>query len=292
MLGAMGFGSGAFGDMSWGDGDGGSFALVSAMAIRENVVRLTFSAAIKFTGLLDPGDGSAPELYSVTLNDTNAVGIDGKPARQVNVATVARGPGLDQVDVTVDRSFSHFPVQYIVAVSGLTSIDGDPLGDDTLIVFDGLHRALIPNTAALAVPRRDIASPNDLEALAESEIPDIETAALGVFAFDTAGDYAADAGTTSFRKRVFRRCFTEPDSFAHLPGYGVGVLGMVKRLGRRELQQTTAHRAEQQILEEPEAVSASVSFVPDVDEPHLFRMVIRAQSKTGETVNESLKIGG
>jgi len=293
MLAGMGYGTGAWGGLAWGGG-GGTLSLLSALAIRENVVRLTFSQAVKFSRLLDPGDSSDPELYTVAAV-AGTVGMDGEPVREVRTANVERNKlDTSQIDITTDRPFSAFPALYTVEVGNIHAESGGSLDPDTAVIeFYALARAIIPNRPQFAVPRRDIASPNDLQALLDP-LPSLDQAQLGVFAIDSSGDYAADEGVTSYRKRIFRRLFTKKNGFAHLAGYGVGVLEFVKQLGRSKTQQEIAADAEAQIFEEPETVAASVTFVSDPLEPHLMRMVVRARSKTGETIDEpvSLDIGG
>lgn len=291
MLGAMSFGFGSWGFFPWGFGSGG-LALVSAMAIRENVVRLSFSEGVRFTELLDLGDGSDPRLYRVTVQDST--GMDGEPARAVNVAQVARVAGDPSlIDVYVDRSFSPFPSVYKVEVFGLVSLSGDHLGPDDEIDFYGVAQAIVPNKPQLAIPHRDIASPNDLKSMLDT-IPDIIGTKLGVLAYDAGGDYASDRGNTSYKQRIFRRVFTRPNGFMHLIGYGVGLLQRVKTLFRAREQEALAADAEAQIFEEPETQDVSVTFTQDASNPHLYFMRIRARSKTGEAVDESLPfdIGG
>lgn len=268
--------------------------MLSALAVRENVVRLSFNQPVKFTRLLDPGDSSDPSLYIVAAVP-GTVGMDGKPVREVRTASVERDDANSAViEVTVDRPFSPFPTRYTITLNGLRSESGGALDVDfAQLEFDGLARALVPNQPQLSVPRRDIASPNDLQALLDP-LPSLDPQQLGVYAIDSSGDYAADEGVTSYRKRIFRRLFTKKGAFAHLAGYGVGVLDFVKELARSRVQQEIAADAEAQIFEEPETVSASVTFVSDPLEPQLARMVVRARSKTGETIDEPIKldIGG
>lgn len=282
----FGFGDAPWGAFGWGDG-APSFELLTALAVRENVVRLTFSSPPLFSNLGDPSDASLMKFYRVRLEEGSPDGMDGKPARQVFEAVVKPGPSPFELDLYVDRDFSAYPSRYVVTLGEIAAGDGTYL-EPTVATFLGVKRALVPNVPSLATPRKDIASPNDLQALLSSDVD--AASVLGVFAYDETGDYAADAGATSYRKRVFRRIFTALDGFAHLPGYGLGILDMVKMLFRTRTQQDFAGKAQDQILEEPETLEAFVGFEQDSLEPGIVRMIVRARSKTGETVNETVPI--
>lgn len=273
-----------WGALEWGTGD--TLQLLSAEAIRENVVRLTFTVPIKFTKILDPNDASDPEHYTIAAV-AGSMGLDSKPVRNVAIASVELfTPNI--VDVTLDRPMSPYPCQYTIAASGIVALEtGEALDPGTAsITFFAVYRGIPPNTPSAAVPRRDIANPSLASSAISGEVT--TDAQLGVFVVDETGDYAADQGITSWRKRVFRRILSEENGFAHLPGYGVGLLSQVKQLGRPAIQGSIAAKAEDQIRQEPETVSVSVTFEQDDRALNLFRMRVQAKSNTGEEVNDVL----
>lgn len=295
----MGWG-GSLGSQGWGatpwGGGGSQLQLLKAEAVRENVVRLTFNNPVRFTRVLDPNDAADPSRYSVsTIEGTK--GLDGLPVRPVRVCTVElveiEGAGGRLIDVGVDRPFSPFPAVYRIAVSQLVTLSGQVLDTEfASFTFLGLYRGIPPKTAELAVSRRDIANPNDLEALLDP-LPDTSDATqLGVYPVDETGDYAADEGKTSYKKRVYRRVTTRKNSYVHLQGYGVGLLGEVKQLAKTSTQQRLAADAEDQIRQEPETDRVSVTFIPDARAPGVFIMQVRARSKAGESVNFDLPFFG
>lgn len=285
----MGWGGTLGEELGWGElpwGAGGDLLLLSnAVAVKENVVRLFFSSPVKFTELLDPGDGSNAALFRVEPI-AGTVGYDGQPARTVLVARVARLAST-VLDLELDRWMTPYPSRYAVTVDGSlrngeTDDPIDPSG--TVAELYGLRFTVQPNQTDLAVPRRDIASPNDLQSLVDAGAIDGDMAPLATFVVDDSGDYAADKGVASWKKRVVRRIVTDQGGFAHLPGYGVGLLRKVKQLGRREIQGTLAADAENQILKEPETVDCRVSFEQQAS--GLFRMRVKARSSTGETLDQ------
>jgi len=122
---------------------------------------------------------------------------------------------------------------------------------------------------------RDIANP---------QLPGVGITAdqLGHFATDDTGDYGIDQGLASYKKRVFRRLMSKKGSFRHLPGYGVGIPSQVKRLARANLTDSIAADAEDQIRQEPETQSVSVTLTQSDDNPGLFFYRVRAKTSLGD----------
>lgn len=285
-----GWGRGAWGGGAGLTGSGAELQIVSADAIAENVVRLFFSEAPLFNGLRTPNDASVIARYSVTVVP-GTFGLDELPTRTVAPAFVAIGAvaGAEGsvLDLTVDRPFSPFPSQYLVAVNQLVSAAaGTPLAiGHTSTKFFGVYRGRVPPLPANIVARRDIANPQTAAALLALPGVDPNTP-LATYAVDASGDYAADSGTVSYKKRVFRRLTTGKGRFAHLPAYGVGVPDAVKKLGRAGFIAALAADAEAQIRQEPETLDVKVTQVATTGAPPGFvRLRIRAKTKAGDSLD-------
>ena len=288
----MGWGSGGWGTSGWGvPGLGAGLQLVDARAVRENVVRLQFNQSIYFSGLLDPHDGSSAPRYAITPV-AGSLGGDGLPTRPVAAAMVAlalfAGAGGMYVDLTTDRPFSPWPGQYTVAVNQLVTAVGGALLQPgaTSVVFPALYRGRVPHKPDLVTGRTDFANPQVAGAL--DGLP--STTPLGSFVVDATGDYAADAGLVSFKKRVMRRLMTKKGRFAHLPNYGVGIPDNIKQLARAGVREAIAADAEAQIKLEPETLACSVTVVPDAANPGLLRLQVRVQTRDGGLVAMTVPI--
>lgn len=292
-----GWGITPWGAGGWGGaGGGGPLRLQRALAIRENVVRLYFDQAVRFTGLLDPKDASNRRRYDVQAI-AGTVGIDGLPARPVFPAFVAVAPvelaGGSQIDLTVDRFFSPVGSRYRVSVNNLVTLGGIGLeSGHTSSEFDGLQFGLPVMSMDTAVARRDIANPQTLAALqmaADGADPEL----LASFPVDETGDYAVDQGIISYKKRVFRRLTTRKGRFLHLLGYGVGIPSQIKELSRSSTRQLLAADAEEQIKLEPETLDAQVRIVRDENAVGLFRMRVRCRvSLRDQPVDMDLPVVG
>jgi len=275
----------------WGGGSGiTTFGLLTAVAVRENVVRLLFSEPVYWTGWLDPFDGSRSELYSVGAV-TGTVGIDGKPVRDVAVITAVPsnptpGAPVNEVDVIVDRPFSPFGTRYIVNASlNLVSVNGTPLDiTRTGLEFDGLQRGLAPATPDLQPSGGDIANPQSFSALLDPLPTTDDDSLLGTFPVDDQGDYARDEGLTSLKKRIIRRLTTRKNAFAHLPGYGVDMPANVKRLALPGLREALAADAEEQVRQEPEVIDARVTLT---NEGEVTRYRVKARTNVGNGLDFS-----
>jgi hypothetical protein len=260
-----GWGAGGWGLSPWGSG-AENLRMVSAVAIRENLVRVSFSEPPKYTRDLDANDASDPRRFSIQVVPGTS-GLDGAPTRPVRPCKVdvsrEQLAGGASLDVWVDRHFSPHASQYVITANQLVSGAGLPLEPGfTSAPFYGLMALLGPNVPELAVPRSDFAQPDNLAALLDpigSTSPDL----LGDMPVDTAGDYASDDGITSFKKRCFRRLTTKKNSMLHLPGYGVGTLEQAKRIGLPEIRAQLRADAESQLREEPETIDCSVDLQTD-----------------------------
>lgn len=284
-----GWGGSGWGSSPWGSGFATELRIVDAVAVRENVVRVTFNVAPRFTGTLEPGDGSAARHYQVIALDT--FDADGQPAVPVGVLGAAVAPVAGSagraIDVTLDRPMSAYPTRYRVAVTGLVADAGGALlaPGGSAHEFDAVRRGEARPLVDQAATARDIANPQTLSAFFDP-LPEVKDLLLGSIPVDEQGDYAFDQGVTSFRKRVFRRLMTRKGKFAHLPGYGVGTPDQVKRLARPGVADEIAADAEVQIAQEPETQTVSARFEHRGGGAHVLR--VRVRTHAGETVNLDL----
>lgn len=281
------WGSGSWGSGPWGGaGSGGGLQLLTALAVRENVVRLAFNEPVFFSTLLEPADASRVELYSVVPIPGSA-GDDGEPTRPVSVVATALATGVPGatsgtvVDLFLDRPMTSFPSVYAAAAMNIFSADlADLLASGTAQVI-GVYRRLSPPSLESPEQSRDLACPQTLEGarsagLARPENPDL----LGTYTADPGGDYALDSGTENLRKRILRRLTSRRNGFAHLVGYGVGIPQQGKRLVRSSVLTDLGAEAERQIALEPDVSKVRVVPVPDPNVPGLvvFQVMVRPAS--------------
>lgn len=269
----MGWGAAPWGAGEWGAG-GDDLQLVQAVAIRENMVRLTFNTAPRFTGVLDPHDASNPERYQVVaISDAREVEVV-----HVEQAAVDGAVGAI-IDITLDRSMTGYPEEYRVAVNQLTTMDGALLDVNfTSYTFPALYRYVQPPARDLKLPSRDIANPQTLQAMLDP-LPDVSFNVLGSIPVNADGDYAFDDGITNLKKRIYRRLLTSKGKFAALPDYGVGVPGKLKKLGTAAVRLQLAAEAEKQIAQEPDVLGVKVRVENDQSTPGLTRFKIRVRAK-------------
>lgn len=288
-----GWGSMPWGAGPWGAGGASDLELLSALAVRENVVRLTFNVAPKFTKQLDPNDAANPERFTFAPQAL-PIGIDGEPARAIRAARVevAKIPGAlgSVLDVTTDRPMSPWPCRYLAAVNQLVSYSGALLAiGKTSVVFEAVYRQLRPQSVSSPTPSRDIANPQTYSAQLDT-IPLAGNAQLlGVIPIDASGDYAFDQGLTQQKKRIIRRLLTPKGAFPALPNYGVGVPTYGKRLGVEGVRQQICADAEAQIAQEPDVAGVRVTAVSDPQKPEItiFRVKVRVAS-SGDSVQFEL----
>jgi hypothetical protein len=277
--GGGGWGGGGWGGSGWGGGSGVG-ALQGALAVSENVIRVYFSHAPYYSGLLDPGDASNPEAYSI-LPVAGTVGLDGTQARSVSAIVAAVGGDPNSIDVTLDRPLTAWPAQYQVATLGL--VTGAPPSTtpipDASTAFPAVYRQIVAAVPDALIASRDFANPQTAADQTTSQ-----SSLLGSYPVDDSGDYAFDEGLASYKKRVLRRLITRKNGFAHLPGYGVGVPTYGKRLQKAGVRATIAADAEAQISQEPETDKVSVVARVDRSNPGLVYFIVTARTKSGQDV--------
>jgi hypothetical protein len=294
-----GWGAERWGADNWGGTpDLAGLQLLYAVAVAENVVRLTFSVVPYVSGVLDPYDGSDPTHYSVAAV-AGTIGADNNPARAVS--PVVAGTTVDyagnvqsaQIDVTTDRPMSPYPAQYVVTIAGLATAGLVPMSPATqTFQFYGVLKQLVLNSSEHAVPTRDFANPQSLAGIQGSTIG-ASTAAvgtsmggglvtLGSFVVDDSGDYAVEQGMVALLKRIYRRAMTRTGSFAHLPkSYGVGLGDQVKQLGTAAVRNRLASSLQSQISLEPEVLQCAVQVYSDPIAPQITRFSCYVKTRQG-----------
>lgn len=281
-----------FGTSPFGTGPFGTSLVLSGITLeqvqvlRENLIRLVFNAAPRFTQLLDPNDASDSKRYTITAVD-GSVGRDGEPARPVTAVAVAQVENTlgAELDLTLDRPMSPEPAEYDITITGLVSDVGEiPLPTDT-VRFTGLFKGIVPLVPEFIINNRDIANPQTRQGIFDP-LPVQEgqplDPLLGTLPIDSQGDLAFDEGLAGYKKRVMRRLTTRKGKFAHLPSYGVSILTSIKQLARPGLREFLADEAESQIRQEPETVDVSVELIVDENNPAITRYQIRARTNFGQ----------
>lgn len=280
-----GWGAGFWGGSPWGAGTTDPLAIVTAVAVRENTVRVLFNTAPLFDLTLSPNDASNPERFSI-VEDASTTGFDGSPARPVTPVYVERvafaGAGGAILDVTVDRPFSPYPTFYRVSANQLVAAaSGLPLDPARASFrFEGNYRVLRNAQAEATVPSRDVANPQNFEALVAGgdPVPVPSEDLLGTFPTDASGDYAFDQGLVQIKKRIFRRLMTQPGAFPAMPDYGVGIPSFVKKLGLAAIRAKLAAESQRQILLEPGVVAAEVTMTSDPAQPSVTILTVKART--------------
>lgn len=267
-----------------------ALAVVSVMAVAENVIQVTFNEPIHYTGLLDPQDASVASLYVVTPV-AGTVGYDGQPARAVSVLTATQGGQPGEIDpnvilLTLDRPMTPYPAQYVVSSTGLIWAANltDLIEAITLGTTPALFRVLNPPDPSAAAPGRDLANPQTLQASIDSTIAQPLVAPLGSFGYDGTGDYAIDQKDDGLRKRLMRRLFTKKGGFLHLgDAYGVGITTYGKQLARASTRAQLAADCESQFAREPEVAQVRVLTRLDPQNAAMVRLDVYIKKKSGQT---------
>lgn len=286
----MSWASSEWGGSSWGGGPSG-INFVDAIAVRENVIRVEFTTPVEYTGLLEVSDASRPGAWSIAEVATT-VGISGDAARPVSIIRVDL-PGLAEgiepedlgrfVDLVLDRPMTPWPAAYDVSWSEIYEKGLETVSSGVAQV-QATYRLIEPPRVDVARPSRDFANPQTLSGARDS-LPQPEASlALGTFRTDSSGDYAADEGIASLKKRIVRRLMTRKGAFAHLPNYGVGVPDKAKTLGTSAAIAALRADAEAQVLQEPDVAQARVVVITSADHPSLVRFQVFVRPKVGSPI--------
>lgn len=289
-FGSMPVGSGPFGSAL---AAGAGLSVLTTLAIRENVVRVTFNEAPRYTQLGDPNDAASASRYAIVPVD-GTTGRDGNPTRPVSVAAIEQAnAGGTVLDLVLDRPMSPEPGVYDLTLTGLVTAAALLPMATTTVQYTALFKGLVPPIPEKIINNRDIANPQTLASImqplpvATGESLD---GLLGTYQPDSQGDLAFEEGLIAYKKRVFRRLVTRRGAYAHLPNYGIGVLQTTKQLARAGIREQLAIEAEDQIRLEPETIDVSVAIVVDSNDLSLSRYRIRARTSFGPNIDFDVPI--
>ena len=295
MSSELGWGSGAWGEDPWGDGDD-VFSALLLEPRRDNTLRVTFSSPVFLDGLHGPFDAALADRWD--LAPDAAIGLDGEPTRPVNVlfATLASEDDIPVgaygyiVDLALDRPMSPYPCSYTLTVTGVYSADLSESVDGATLSTLAMYRLLQRPEVTEPTPSRDIASPYTASMAAAIGGSPI----LGSYTADPSGDYAFDSGIISLKKRLYQRLITRPGAFAHLPAdYGVGIQGFGKKLASAAVQSQLSTKCEEQFGKEPEVakVRCLLAQADPQREPGAWILRVYVRTRAGLTQKYDLPVG-
>jgi hypothetical protein len=286
----MSWGLAGWGLSSWGGASLTTLNLLAAFAVRENTVRLVFTMPVYFSKILDQYDASNPLKYSVAAvaESVDAFGVAVRPVRVIAIErpnTLSTPPVAQDeigyyVDVILDRPMSSYPALYDITCVQLQNTAATSTIVTVTYRFAATHRILQEPSLEMAAPMRDFANPQTHGALAEAATDVLSILASYVASSD--GDYAFDEGNTGRKKRVIRRLITTPNGFAHLPGYGLGLLTKSKKLARLDQVGKLATDARMQVEREPDIAKAVVT-ADFGSVPNLLRLHVSIRPRGGRS---------
>lgn len=247
------------------------FGIESAIAIRENAIRVRFTIAPRWSAVGVAGDAADPRNY-VVLNDPSTTGLDGAAARPVFPAMVQlpEEPDGRTVELIVDRPMTPWPAVYAVSTVGVLGAGGET-SEECALSFHGAYRQLVPKIKAIASGGKDLANPQTVEGLP-----------LGVVAGGLAvagdGDYGVEGPESATKSRLIRRLLAMVNGYAHIPDFGLGAMEEVKRLATSGRLADLAARAETQLMRDPDVLQARVRITPRGAGTFTFAAVVRTRS--------------
>lgn len=229
-------------------GAGGPLAVVRALAVAGQVVRVTLTEEPLHRSPAGAFDALNPSnfVFSVVSGQATApspVGV--LPDVVAGPAYgVGNGSGPDValergVDVQVDRQLV-VGVAYRVTLQSIRALAGGELGTPDYGEFVGVTKL-----EATRLPERKI------------EFLDISNPPLvGHWRADSGGDVAVEGPDEGVRKRILRRLMTVRGTWSTMPAYGLGqsLKGITSRAALASLKAD----ALRQVLEEPEVTAADV----------------------------------
>lgn len=205
-----GYGQQGFGGYSFGTG--GPLAVVRAVAVAGQAVRVVYDEEPLHRSPAGISDALNPSNYTVTVPGANAtapipMGVD---TTMVVGPTYAVGNGSGAAgergfDVHVDRQLVA-GVTYRITVRNVVAAVGGLIGSPNAANFGGVTRL------------EDTRLPARLQDLIDFANPP----ALGHWVIDDSGDMAPDSPDAGTKKRVMRRITTRRGAFRWMPDYGVG----------------------------------------------------------------------
>lgn len=281
------WGASLWGRAPWG---GPGFGPTAAVAVRENVIRVAFSEVVYASDLGDAEDAIRSATWALATLPLSR-GLDSFAPREVavvgaSIPTEVDGvPPVDvgrYVDLALDRPLSPWPAAYTLTPGGVWNAARTILAGVAVLSVEGAYRELVRPSVEQGSESHDLANPQSR--IAAVSVDAQGDAALGCFAVDDTGDYALDSGVTSFRKRVLRVITTAKNGFAHLPGYGAGLVQKMKQTGTTARLAALVTDVETQVRRDPDCLSVEARTTLSPTRPGLMRMDVFAQPKHGKAL--------
>lgn len=198
---------GGFGGEGFGDplGGGGGLHLVRAIAVASQTVRVVYNGTPKARSAAANNDGLNPNNYIFEI--TNGTGGTPQPVGTRGIvefpAFGVLAAGEVGIDVMTDRPLVVGLAYTVTVETRVQATNGDQMGYPYTAPFVGASRP---------TRKRQVRSTRGLIDFASG--PD------GLIV--VAGDIATVTDIESTRLRCMRRTMTVKNTFAHLPGYGIG----------------------------------------------------------------------
>lgn len=275
-----GWGGAPWGATPWGTGEP-ELALLAAVAVRENCVRVEFSAPPLIDGLLTPHDASDPERFGVmTVSGVSLTGELVRPVTPVFVELPAlAGAGGRFLDVWVDRPMTGWPAVYRITANGLAAASGGSiLSAGSSVLFPGVRAGTSPLTPEFTMASRDLLIAQTARELEGANVSGDPSKMVGVLVADARGDYASGTPLAGYRTRVIRRAITALGSFSHLPTtYGTPLASSVKKPFKQSIATDIAAQMEAQITLEPETLTVTVTVIAGENGSVFYRIVATAR---------------
>ena len=269
-----GLGVGAFGTMPFATGYG--LVIEEVRVSSRNSVDVTFSSPPRAFNDAATDDALNPDNWSFSL-------LEPFGAVLPLVQTVLKRSSVT-FRIYGDQDFAE-DARYGVTVSAtVETMDGSPIDPDCVEgTFVGLGLVVLPPSAAQAEQPSDLNNPQ-----VPRDQKGITQDALGTFQLTATGDYALESGRSYLRKRIIRRATTGLGDFFHLPNYGFAPAP--KGLITTDLLRRIQARAMEQVLLEPDVVSANVTVSANASRPEIVTINIRVRDKLGATEDLSVPV--
>ena len=262
----------------------GALAITGATAIRTHAVRVTLSVPPLAQSVARDGDAFNPASWAVARLDTGAA----LPVRAILPGNVAPDTVLDRLaindplewDVYVSSPLASSNVQHRVSLVGLRDAGGTPAAGVVTFDFPGLLDEGLATPDARLASRRQ--GQRDL-----LNVPTPRNPPGGTMVVGANGDYVTVEGPVLIRNLIFRRLFSRPGDFFHLPDYGVGL--RVKETVLPADLPRLARLVESQVKREPEVEAARASLLLSASGVLTVKIAVRLRP-TGQVTNLSFAL--
>jgi hypothetical protein len=255
-----------------GGSPGTPFSVLRAIAVGGQLVRVVFSAEPRHASCAGINDARNGANYQVAI----VVGSGTDPQAVACMATVASYPaygliavGEFGVDLQTDRPMVVGLTYRVTCSPAIISAGGILLSAPYDATFVGAQRPALVRQLRRKPGLVDLAS----------------DPFKGGIMIDSAGDRATQEGLDGTKKRIWRRALVAKDSFACLPGYGLGydfkVPATTSKLNTLKTDLT------QQIQQEPDVASSKTGVL--MDSRGLLSLSIAAKTTDGQDLQAGIQ---